>query len=70
LNAQGLVTVEDFVTLKELDIDQLCAAVHRPGGMVSIPNPSYDANNPQPGVPQNRSCLIQDFPLGLSKCGD
>jgi hypothetical protein len=65
LNAQSLVTVEDFVTLKESDIDQLCSAVHRPGGMVSVPKPNYNANNPVPRVPQNLFVVNPGFQIGI-----
>jgi hypothetical protein len=63
LNAQGLVTIEDFVILKESDIGQLCAVVHGPAGIVSIPNPNYDVNNPVAGVPQNLFVANPGFPI-------
>jgi hypothetical protein len=66
LNAQGLGTVEVSVTLTKSDIDQLCTAVRRPGGMVTVSNPRYyDATNPVPGVPQNLFVANPGFPIEI-----
>jgi hypothetical protein len=62
LTSQGLTTVDDFATLREADIDQLCAAVRRPSGMA---NPNYDPNNPATGVQQNILVANPGFPIGV-----
>jgi hypothetical protein len=39
LRGQGLTTIDDFVSLSEDDIDDVCKIIRRPGG--TIPNPAY-----------------------------
>jgi hypothetical protein len=49
LNAQGLTSFDDFTTLTEDDIGDVCTNVRKPGG--TIPNPNFNPNQPLPGVP-------------------
>jgi hypothetical protein len=48
LNQQGLQSFDDFLTLTEKDIEEICSNLRKPGG--TIPNPAYNAAAPLPGV--------------------
>jgi len=53
LNEQGLTSFDDFVTLTEKDIVQICANVRRPGGVIPNPNAAVVGQPPtitNPGV--------------------
>jgi hypothetical protein len=50
LNMQGLTSFDDFLSLIEDDVADVCSNVRKPGG--TIPNPNYNPANPIPGVPQ------------------
>jgi hypothetical protein len=53
LNQQGLQSFDDFVTLLEKDITEICSNLRKPGG--TLPNPAHDPANPIPGVPETIS---------------
>jgi predicted flap endonuclease-1-like 5' DNA nuclease len=40
LNGQGILSIDDFASLEDKDIEQLCANIRIPGGMVTIARPS------------------------------
>jgi hypothetical protein len=64
INTQGLVAIDDFATLEESGIYQMCANLRWPGGMVNVANPAFDPNNPVPGVPQNLMVNNPGYPIG------
>jgi hypothetical protein len=49
LNQQGLQSFDDFLTLTEKDISEICANLRKPGG--TIPNPDHNPGAPVAGVP-------------------
>ena len=49
LNAQGLQNIDDFLTLTDDDIGDICMNAQKPGGM--IPNPKHNPVNPVAGIP-------------------
>jgi hypothetical protein len=49
LNQQGLQSFDDFLTLTEKDISEICTNLRKPGG--TIPNPAYNAAAPVVGIP-------------------
>jgi hypothetical protein len=49
LRAQGLSTVNDFVSLSESDIEDVCKIIRRPGG--TIPNPAFGGGQAGRGQP-------------------
>jgi hypothetical protein len=49
LNNQGLQAFDDFLTLTEKDISEICTNIRKPGGM--IPNPVHNAAAPVAGIP-------------------
>jgi hypothetical protein len=53
LNQQGLTSFDDFVTLTESDISQICSNVRKPGGVIPNPNAGLPGQPPtitNPGV--------------------
>jgi hypothetical protein len=49
LNQQGIQSFDDFLTLTEKDISEICTNLRKPGG--TVPNPDHDPQNPVVGVP-------------------
>lgn len=49
LNDQGLTSFDNFATLTEDDISEICSNVQKPGG--TIDNPAHDDENPIAGIP-------------------
>ena len=49
INNQGIEALNDFATLTEMDIMEICTNVRKPGG--TMPNPMHDPNNVVPGIP-------------------
>jgi hypothetical protein len=49
LNNQGLQSFDDFLTLSEKDLSELCSNIRKPGG--TIPNPVHDPAAPVAGIP-------------------
>ena len=49
LNAQGLQNIDDFLTLMDDDIGDICTNARKPGG--TIPNPAHNLANPVAGIP-------------------
>lgn len=50
INVQGLTQFDDFHSLTETDIHDICVNVRRPGG--TIPNPVFNPDNVIPGIAQ------------------
>lgn len=48
LNVEGLQSLDDFVSLSEKDIDDICSNARKPGGL--IPNPAYDPTTAVAGI--------------------
>jgi hypothetical protein len=63
-NTQGLIAIDDFATLEEHDIEQMCTNLCRPGGMVNVAYPAFDPNNPVPGVLPNLMVANPGYPIG------
>jgi hypothetical protein len=51
LNGQGLLTITNFETLEERDIDSMCTNIRKPGGTIQMMNPAHDPNNVRAGIP-------------------
>jgi hypothetical protein len=51
LNGQGLLSITDFETLEEYDIESMCNNILKPGGTIQIANPAHDPNNVCQGIP-------------------
>jgi hypothetical protein len=49
LNQQGIQAFDDFLTLTEKDISDICANIRKPGG--TIPNPLHNAAAPVANIP-------------------
>ena len=49
INHQGIEALNDFATLTETDITEICTNVRKPGS--TMPNPMHDPNNVVPGIP-------------------
>jgi hypothetical protein len=49
LNDHGLLIIDNFVSLIEKDVNQMCSNIRKPGGTIN--NPSFNMNAPVAGVP-------------------
>jgi hypothetical protein len=62
--AQGLQALDNYITVTEEDITDICANIRKPGGLVA--NPAYYSANFVAGVPQkiqkprDTSCSLGD----------
>ena len=48
-DVQGIDSIDELVLLTDAEVGNLCKVARHPGG--TVPNPNFDVNNPQAGVP-------------------
>ena len=60
INVQGVEVLNDFVTLMEEDISDICSDVRKPGGV--LPNPTHNPQNVVAGTTNNSEPWSESWP--------